>query len=193
MLVSLNKNQVDYIGKSSSQTNSLRGQNGNISWSLFNKKSPLDRNKSHLCACMFPNWYFESTAAFVSWYDQAFLLPQTCLTPCTFPLTIQSCLSRWTTKEPFLFRAQPMIAWRGTELFTYPSKGTKCHREITLEFLTPSWQNIPVKRNKNENSVQSSLSPMSKMAGQLIHHLNVKPRLIIVFATKAFCFTMQRS
>ena len=27
--------------------------------------------------------------------------------------------------------------WCGTELITYPSKGTKCHREITLGFLTP--------------------------------------------------------
>jgi len=30
----------------------------------------------------------------------------------------------------------------------------------------------------------------SKMAGQLIHHLSARPRLVNVFATKAFCFTI---
>ena len=114
MLVSLCKNQVDYIGKSSSQTNSLRPQKGNISWSLFNKKSPLDRNKSHLYTCMIPNWYFDSPVALVSWYDQVFLLPWTRLTPCTFLLTTQTCLSCWTTKEPFPFRVQPMT-WHRTD------------------------------------------------------------------------------
>ena len=40
---------------------------------------------------------------------------------------------------------------------------------------------VTAKRKKNKNSVQSPLSPMSKMAGQLIHHLNARPRLVIVF------------
>ena len=38
-----------------------------------------------------PKWCFESPVALVSWYDQVFLLPWTRLTPCTFPLTTQSC------------------------------------------------------------------------------------------------------
>ena len=93
------------------------------SWYLFNKKSPLDRDKSHLCVCMIPNWYFESPVALV---------------------------------------------WPPLVLFA-------------------------AKRKKNGNSVQSPLSPISKMAGQLIHDLNARPRLVIVFATKAFCFTIQLS
>ena len=34
------------------------------------------------------------------------------LTPCTFPSTIQACLSCRTTKEPFLFSVQPMMQRR---------------------------------------------------------------------------------
>ena len=153
MLFSLSKNQVDYVGKSSSQTDSLRWQNGNISWSLFNRKSPLDRNKSHLCVCRISYWYFESPVALVSWYDQVFLLPWTRLTPCTIPLTHVYLVGQQRNHSCFV-----RSPWRGTALIAYPSKGTNCHREVTLEFLAPGWQNILAKRKKNGNSDQSPFS-----------------------------------
>ena len=76
---------------------------------------------------------------------------------------------------------------RGPALITYPSKGTKCHCEITLKIFTR--QSIPVKRKMNGNSIQSPLSPMFKMAGHMtLHHLNERHCLVIVFSNKSFLF-----
>ena len=108
-------------------------------------------------------------------------MPWTHLTPCTFPSTIQSCLSCKTTKEPFLFRVQPMT-WH-----YLPLQRNKVPYEITLKFLTR--QSIPVKRRMNGNSLQSPLSPMFKMAGHMtLHHLNERYCLVIVFSNKSFLF-----
>ena len=74
--------------------------------------SPLDRDKSHLCAYMIPNWSFESPVALVS--PGLPLLPRTHLNPSTCALTMQSCHYRKTTKEVFLCLAQPMT-WHRTD------------------------------------------------------------------------------
>ena len=96
-------------------TNNLRRQyrklHIGVSKSLFSQKSPLDHDESHLCAYMFPNWYFESPVALAS--PVLPLLPRTHLNPSTCALTVQSCHYRKTTKETFRFLAQPMT-WHRT-------------------------------------------------------------------------------
>ena len=78
-----------------------------VSKSLFNQKSPLDHDKSHVYAYMIPNWSFESPVALAS--PALPLLPRAHLNPSTCALTMQSCRYRKTTKElAFLFLAQPM-------------------------------------------------------------------------------------
>ena len=135
MLVYLRKNQVNYLGKSSSQTNNLRRQYRKISWYLFNKKSPLDSDKSYLCICMISNWYFESPVALV-WPG----LPLGPDTP--DPLYFSFNHSVMSNSQDNKLGAIPVSCaaldvapnWSLTPL---PPKGRKCHREITLEFLTP--------------------------------------------------------
>ena len=84
-----------------------------VSKSLF---SPLDRDKSHLCAYMIPNWSFESPVALIS--PDLPLLPRTHLNPSTCALTMQSCHYRKTTKEASCFLHSP---WHDTALIIYPS------------------------------------------------------------------------
>jgi len=148
MLVSLRKNRVNYFGKSSSQTNNLRRQNRKISWSLFNKKSPLDRDKSHLCTCMIPDWYFESPVALV-W-------PGLPLTPGrTWPLVLflQPFSHVYLAGQQRNHSCFVRSPWCGTALITSPSKGTKYHCEFTLEFLT-SDKTYP--RNRRRMGTRSS-------------------------------------
>ena len=104
-----------------------------LSWYLFNKKSPLDRDKSHLCACMIPNWYFESPVALV-WPGHPLAPDAPDPLYFSFNHSVMS-ISLGNKLETILVSCS--APWYGTELITYPSKGTKCHREITLEFLTP--------------------------------------------------------
>ena len=80
-----------------------------ISSSIF--KSPVNRDKSHLCACMIPSRSFESPVALAS--PGLPLLPRTHLNPSTCALPMQSCCYRKTTKEAFLFLAQ-LTTWHCT-------------------------------------------------------------------------------
>ena len=114
------------------------------------------------------------------WYYQVFLLLQTHLTPCTFPSTIQSYHSRRIIKEPFLFRAEPM-QWHRTDHL--PLQRNKVP-SWNYPWISYTWQNIAAKRKKNVTSVQSPLSPMSKMAGQLsLHQRN---------ALASFCYCIKQ-
>ena len=92
------------------------------------KKSPLDRDKNHLSVCM------------IFWITCSFGMTRSSSCPGrTWPLVLflqpfshvylagQQRNHSWFMHSP----------WRGTALITYPSKGTKCHCEITFEFLTP--------------------------------------------------------
>lgn len=127
--VSLRKDQVDYLGKSWSQTNNLRWQNWKISWSLFNKKSALDCDKSHLCACMIPYWYFESPVALV-WPGLPLALDAP--DPLYFSFNHSGISIPQDYKEIIpVSCADNEMAPRWSLLITYPSKGIKCHREIT--------------------------------------------------------------
>jgi len=185
MLVSLPKNQVNYLGKSP-QINSLRGQNHEISWSLFNKKSPLDRDKSHLCACMIPNWYFESPVALV-WSGLPLAPDAPDPLHFSFNHSVMSISQDNKGTIPVSCAAHDVAShWSLT-----PPKEQSATVKLPSNCLHLTKDTA--KRKKNRNSIQSPLSPVSKMAGQLIHHLNARPRLVIVFATKAFRFTIQLS
>jgi len=129
------------------------------------------------------------------WYDQVFLLPWRHLTPCTFPSSIQSCLSRRTTKEPFLFHAQPMMFYRTDQL------PLQRHKVLFWNYLQISytwqnnWQNIPAKREENGNLVQSPLSPMSKRQASwyiismqgLVWWLYFQQKLFILLSSSPNC------
>ena len=138
-----------------------------ISLSFFKQKSPLNCDKNHLCACMIPNWYFESPVALAS--PVLPLLPRTHLNPSTCALTMQSCRYRKTTKEAFLFLAQPMT-WHCTghlplQRNKVPSKNYP-ETDRFLEFRTHLMKNRKNSRETGEgldgNSVQSPHSSSPK-------------------------------
>ena len=68
--------------------------------------------------------------------------------------------SRYVIRQ-FLFRAQPMTWHRTAHLLIQRNK-VPSWNYLRISY---TWQNIPAKRKENGNSVQSPLSPMSKMAG----------------------------
>ena len=190
MLVSLRKNQVNYLGKSPSQTNNLRRQYRKISWYLFNKKSPMDSDKSQLCVCMIPNWYFESPVALV-WPG----LPLAPDAPdplyFSFNHSVMSISQDNKIRNHSCFVRSP---WCGTELITYPSKGKKCYREITLEFLTPDKTYLRNGRRMGTRSTpRSLLCPKWRASWYMISMQGLVWLSYFVFATKAFCFTIQLS
>ena len=125
---------------------------------LFERDKNCD--KSHLCACMIPNWPFESPVALASAVLP--LLPRTHLNPSTCALTMQSCHYRKTTKEAFLFVAQPMT-WHCTghlplQRNKVPSKNYP-ETDRFLEFRTHLMKNrkkIPAKREKDWTGTRSS-------------------------------------
>ena len=130
-----------------------------ISLSFFKQKSPVNCDKNHLCACMIPNWYFESPVALAS--PVLPLLPRTHLNPSTCALTMQSCHYRKTTKEAFLFLAQPMT-WHCTghlplQRNKVPSKNYP-ETDRFLKFRTHLMKNtkIPAKREKDWIGTRSS-------------------------------------
>ena len=152
-------------------TNNLRRQyrklHIGVSKSLFSQKSPLDHDKSHLCAYMIPNWYFESPVALAS--PVLPLLPRTHLNPSTCALTMQSCHYSKTTKEAFLFLAQPMTWHRTGHLLLQRNKvPSKNYPETDrfLEFRTHLMKNRKNSRETGEgldgNSVQSPHSSSPK-------------------------------
>ena len=132
-----------------------------VSKSLFSQKSPLDHDKSHLCAYMIPNWYFESPVALAS--PVLPLLPRTHLNPSTCALTMQSCHYRKTTKDAFLFLAQPMT-WHCTgrlplQRNKVPSKiKLSWNRSLSRISNTPDakQKKIPAKREKDWTGTRSS-------------------------------------
>ena len=94
------------MGINRPQTNNLRRQYRKLYIIVFlQQKSSVNRDKGHLCACMIPNRSFESPVALAS--PGLPLLLRTHLNPSTCALTMQSCRYRKTTKEAFLFLAQP--------------------------------------------------------------------------------------
>ena len=138
-----------------------------VSKSLFNQKSPLNHDKSHLCAYMIPNWSFESPVALAS--PGLPLLLRTHLNPSTCALTMQSCRYRKTTKEAFLFLTQP-TTWHCTghlplQRNKVPSKNYP-ETDRFLEFRTHLMKNRKNSRETGEgldgNSVQSPHSSSPK-------------------------------
>ena len=144
-----------------------------ISSSLFKKKSPVNRNKSHLCACMIPNWSFESPVASAS--PGLPLLRRTHLNPSTWALTMQLCHYRKTTKEAFLFLAQPTTwHWTGhlplqrndkSAIEKYPET------DRFLEFGTHLMKNTKHSRENEKDWTRTRSSPHTlhvQNGGQLI-------------------------
>ena len=136
-----------------------------ISLSFFKQKSPVNCDKNHLCACMIPNWYFESPVALAS--PVLPLLLRTHLNPSTCALTMQSCHYREQQRiEAFLFLAQPMT-WHCTghlplQKNKVPSKNFP-ETDRSLEFRTHLMKNrkkIPAKREIA--CVQTSPLPQEK-------------------------------
>ena len=116
---------------------------------------------------MIPNWSFESPVALAS--PVLPLLTRTHLNPSTCALTMQSCHYRKTTKEAFLFLAQPMT-WHCTghlplQRNKVPSKNYP-ETDRFLEFRTHQMKNRKNSRETGEgldgNSVQSPHSPSPK-------------------------------
>ena len=97
--------------------------------SFFKQKSPVNCDENHLCAFMIPNWSFESPVALSS--PVLPLLPRTHLNPSTCALTMQSCHFSKTTKEAFLFLAQPMTWHRTGDL---PLQRNKVPSKIKLSW-----------------------------------------------------------
>ena len=138
-----------------------------ISLSFFKQKSPVNCDKYHLCACMIPNWYCESPAALAS--PVLPLLPRTHLNPSTCALTMQSCHYPKTTKEAFLFLAQPMTWYCTGHLPLQRNKvPLKNYPETDrfLQFRTHLMKNRKNSRETGEglngNSVQSPHSSSPK-------------------------------
>ena len=123
------------------------------------KRGPVDCDKSHLCACMIPNWYFESPVALV-WPGPL------------FP----------GAPDPLYFSFNHSVM-----SFSKDNKGTipvscPAHDVAPLYSLTPPKEQTAIvklpshflhlikhsREKKNGNPVKSPLSPMSKMAGQII-------------------------
>ena len=134
---------------------------------------------------MIPTWSFESPVALAS--PGLPLLLRTHLNPSTCALTMQSCRYRKTTKEVFLFLAQPMT-WHSTghlplQRNKVPSKNYP-ETDRFLEFRTHLMINRKNSRETGEgldrNSVQSPHSSSPKWrASQLdvilqVHHLNAR-------------------
>ena len=142
-----------------------------ISLSFFKQKSPVNCDKNHLCTCMIPNWYFESPVALAS--PVLPLLPRTHLNPSTCALTMQSCHYRKTTKEAFLFLAQPMT-WHCTGHLPLQRKSAieKLSWNRSLSRISKKKKKKQKKFPRNGRRIGRELGPVptlfkSKMVGQL--------------------------
>ena len=150
---------------------------------------------------MIPTWSFESPVALAS--PGLLLLLRTHLNPSTCALTMQSCRYRKTTKEAFLFLAQPMT-WHCTghlplQRNKVPSKNYP-ETDRFLEFRTNLMKNRKNSRETGEgldgNSVQSPHSPSSKWRVVTLIKKNnwiisMQGFVWVIFlkkATKAFCY-----
>ena len=123
----------------------------------------------HLCAFMIPNWSFESPVALAS--PVLPLLLRTHLNPSTCASTMQSCHYRKTTKEAFLFLAQPMTWHRTGHLLVQRNKVPSkiklfWNRSLSRISNTPDEKQKKFPRKTGEgldgNSVQSPHSSSPK-------------------------------
>ena len=168
MFVSLRKNQVNYLGKSSISHKKTIWDDNIVQYRGLSSidKSPLDRDKSHLCACMIPNRYFESPVRLV--WPGLPLLPD--------------------APDPLYFFFNHSVI-----SFSQDNKGT-IPVSCGAHAVAPHWSLTPPKEQsaivklplnflhliKHTRETEEErdlgpvpLSPMSKMVGQLIlHHLN---------------------
>ena len=129
--------------------------------SFFKQKSPVNCDENHLCAFMIPNWSFESPVALSS--PVLPLLSRTHLNPSTCALTMQSCHYSKTTKEAFLFLAQPMTWHRTGHLLLQRNKVPSkiklfWNRSLSRISNTPDekTEKIPAKREKDWTGTWSS-------------------------------------
>ena len=131
-----------------------------ISSSLFKQKSLVNRDKSHLDACMIPTWSFESPIALAS--PGLPLLLRTHLNPSICALTMQSCC--YQRKHSYFMhspRSDPA-------LIIYPSKEKYPKTDRFLELRTHLMKNTK-KFPRNGKRIGRELGPVptlskSKMA-----------------------------
>ena len=151
---------------------------------------------------MIPNWCFESPVALAS--PVLPFLPRTHLNPSTCALTMQSCHYSKTTKEAFLFLAQPMTWHRTGDL---PLQRNKVPLKIKL-FWNRSLsrisnrpdektEKIPAKREKDWTGTRSSPRALQVQNGGQLTWCNNKCIIsmqgfvwVIFFikAKQAFCY-----
>ena len=142
---------------------------------------------------MIPTWSFESPVALAS--PGLPLLLRTHLNPSTCALTMQSCRYRKTTKEAFLFLAQPTM-WHCTGHLplqrnkmpsnNYPETDRFLERRTHLKINT---QKIPAKREKDCTGTRSSPHTLQvQNGGQLIWYndncIISMPGFVWVFSLK---------
>lgn len=173
MLVSLHKKPSKLPREIFVTNKNLRRQNRKISWSLFN---------------MIPHWYFESPVALV-W-------PGLPLAP--------------DAPDPLYFSFNHSVM-----SISQDNKGT-IPVSCAAHDVAPHWSLIPPKeqsaivkllsnflhltKHTHETEEEWELGPVPTLFyvqnGGPVNKsasLNARPRLVIVFATKAFCFTIQLS
>ena len=168
--------------------------------SFFKQMSPVNCDKNHLRAYMIPDWSSESPVALAS--PVLSLLPRK--NPSTCALTMQSCHYRKTTKEAFLFLAQPMTWHRTGHL---PLQRNKVLSKIKLSWnrLLSRISNTPDEKQKkfprNGRRIGRGLGPVPtlfkfKMADQLTWCNNkciisMQGFIWVIFfikAKEAFCY-----
>ena len=145
---------------------------------------------------MIPTWSFESPIALAS--PGLPLLLRTHLNPSTCALTMQSCRYRKTTKEAFLFLAQPTM-WHCTghlplQRNKVPSKNYP-ETDRFLEFRTHLMKNTKNSRETGEgldgNSVQPSRSPSPKWRASSLGVItigHVHDGVILLLRPESFSF-----
>ena len=190
MFVSLRKNQVNYLGKSLISHKQTIWDDNIVKYRGVSsiEKSPLDRDKSHLCTCMIPNRYFDSPVGLV-WPGHPLAPDAPDPLYVSFNHSVISFSQDNKGTIPVSCGAHAVAPhWSLT-----PPKEQSAIVKLPLNFLHLIKHTRETEEERDLGPVP--LSPMSKMAGQLILHEYQCPGLVwlLYLAIQVFCFTIQLS